>query len=142
MSGYLIAGAVLALATTLPLAWKWQLSMFRAAFVTLAASMVGGVALTASDSLIHFTDVTGTLAMWGVTVLLCLAVLLVVFFRDPDRPAPSRDDVIASPADGRVIYVRLVPQGQVPVAEKKGRACPVPELSGTALVKDGAIAVG
>lgn len=142
MSGYLIAGAVLALATTLLLAWKWQLSIFRAAFATLAASMVGAVALAASGSLIHYTDVTGTFAMWGVTVLLCLAVLLVVFFRDPDRPAPSRDDVIVSPADGRVIYVRPVPQGRFPVAEKKGRACPVPELSGITLGKDGAVAVG
>jgi Phosphatidylserine decarboxylase len=37
------------------------------------------------------------------TVLAMEAWLLTAFFRDPDRAAPDRDDVIVSPADGRVI---------------------------------------
>lgn len=42
--------------------------------------------------------------------LLLIAVLLVVFtlnfFRDPDRTPPARDDVVVSPADGKVLFVK------------------------------------
>jgi phosphatidylserine decarboxylase len=142
MSGYLIAGAVLALASALPLTLKWQLGVFRAALVILAGSMLVAVALSAVGSLLHFTAITGTLAMWGGTILAASAGLLVVFFRDPDRPPPGREDVIVSPADGRVIYVRPVEPGQIPVADKHGRAYPLQELSETALGDGGAVAIG
>jgi len=36
-------------------------------------------------------------------VFVVLAGFFVFFFRDPDRAAPSRDDVVVSPADGRVL---------------------------------------
>jgi len=42
--------------------------------------------------------------------LFIIAVLLVVFtlnfFRDPDRKPPARDDVVVSPADGKVLFVK------------------------------------
>lgn len=42
--------------------------------------------------------------------LLILAILLIIFtlnfFRDPERKAPDRDDVVLSPADGKVLFVK------------------------------------
>lgn len=142
VGGYLIAGAALALVMALPLAWKWQLGMIRTGIYVLAVSMLVAVVLTVAGSLLHFTLVTGTLAMWGATVLACLAGLLVVFFRDPERPVPGRSDVIVSPADGRVVYVRPVSRGEIPVAHKRGRAHSLAELAGTALASRGAVTVG
>src|SRR5215472_3621030 len=142
MSGYLIAGSALAIATALPLAHKWQLGVRRAGLLVLAVSMVTAVLVASSDLLLHFTAVTGTLAMWIGTVLASLGFLLAVFFADPERPAPSRQDVIVSPADGRVIYVRAIQAGEIPVADKKGNANPLPELAGTALGAHGALAIG
>ena len=142
MPGYLIAGTVLAVITTLALAWKWQLGVLRAGVFILALSMVTALVLSAADRLAHFTFVTGTLAMWGITVLAAVACLLAMFYRDPERAAPDRDDVIVSPADGRVIYVRPVPPGEVPVASKRGRAASLRELRGTSLCDTGATAIG
>jgi phosphatidylserine decarboxylase len=142
MSGYLIAGSALAIATALPLAHKWQLGVWRAGLVVLAISMVTGIVVASSDPFLHFTTVTGTLAMWTGTIVACFAVLLAVFFADPERSAPSRQDVIISPADGRVIYVRAVQAGEIPVADKKGHANPLPELAGTALGAHGSLAIG
>src|SRR5579875_1892204 len=139
--GYVIAGAVLALATAVPLGWRWQLGVVRAGVVVLAGSMVVGAGLAGLGPVAGFTAVSGTLVVWGATVLLGAAVLGVLFFRDPDRVPPGRRDVVVSPADGRVIYVRRTWPGQVPVAEKKGRACPLRELAGTGL-GGGAVAVG
>jgi phosphatidylserine decarboxylase len=142
MPGYLVAGTVLAVMTTLALAWKWQLGVLRAGVFILALSMVTALVLSAADPLAHFTIVTGTLAMWGITVLAATACLLALFYRDPERAAPGRGDVIVSPADGRVIYVRPVPAGEVPVASKRGRAAPLRELRGTSLCDTGATAIG
>ncbi len=142
MRGYLILGTIFATATAVSLGWKWQLGIFRSGLWALAGSMLMAITLTTVDPLLHFTTVTGTLTMWGATVLACLAGLLVIFSRDPDRLVPSREDVIVSPADGRVVYVRPVQPGQLPVADKKGRACSLKELSGTTLNDGGAVAIG
>jgi phosphatidylserine decarboxylase len=142
MPGYLIAGTVLAVMTTLAPAWKWQLGILRVGVFSLALSMVTALVLSAADRLAHFTFVSGTLAMWGITVLAATGCLLALFYRDPDRAAPDRDDVIVSPADGRVIYVRPVPPGEVPVASKRGRAASLRELRGTSLCDTGATAIG
>ena len=142
MPSYLVGGTVLALATALPLAWKWQLGIVRAGGYVLAVSMLAAVALTVAGRWLAFGALTGTLAMWGVTVLAALTGLLIVFFRDPHRPVPSRADVIVSPADGRVVYVRPVQPGQLPLATKKGRTCAVGELAGTSLGAGGATVIG
>ena len=34
-----------------------------------------------------------------------LAVGIALFFRDPDRVTPQREEIVVSPADGRVLYV-------------------------------------
>ncbi len=142
MPGYLVVGTFLAIMTTLALAWKWQLGVLRAGVFVLALSMVTALVLSAIDPLAHFTIVTGTVAMWGITVLAAAAWLLAVFYRDPERAAPDRDDVIVSPADGHVIYVKPVPPGEIPVAIKRGLPAPLRELRGTSLCDSGATAIG
>lgn len=142
MPGYLIGGAALALLTALPLAWKWQLGIIRAAIWVMAASMLAAVALTAVGRWLANDTVAGILAMWGTTALVAAAGLLIVFFRDPERPVPSRQDVIVSPADGQVIYVRPVQPNRLPLANKNGRACTLRELAGTTLGDGCATAIG
>jgi phosphatidylserine decarboxylase len=142
MRGYLIAGTVLALVAALPLAWKWQLGVYRAALLVLAQSMITALVLTAVNPLAHFTTASGTLAMWGITLLAAAAWLLIAFFRDPERAATNRQDVIMSPADGRVIYVKPVQPGEVPIASKRGNAYLLQELRGTLLSDRGALAIG
>jgi phosphatidylserine decarboxylase len=56
----------------------------------------------------------------------------IYFFRDPPRVIPSGDDVIVSPADGRVMYVYEVRAGEV-VSDKQGRRIPIGELAKTEL---------
>jgi phosphatidylserine decarboxylase len=141
MPGYVTVGTVLAVISALALAWKWQLGVLRAGVFILAQSMVTALVLSAVRQVAHFNTVTGTLAMWGITDLAAAGWLLAVFFRDPERAPVERADVIVSPADGRVITVKLVPPGEVPVASKKGHASLLRELRGTALCDNGAVAI-
>ncbi len=43
-------------------------------------------------------------------ILIAVAIISLAFtlgfFRDPDRTAPDRDDVIVSPADGKILFVK------------------------------------
>lgn len=41
-------------------------------------------------------------------IALLLITFTLYFFRDPDRNAPGRSDVIVSPADGRVLFVKEI----------------------------------
>jgi phosphatidylserine decarboxylase len=46
----------------------------------------------------------------GFLIILPLAFLIfsINFFRDPERTSPNRDDVVISPADGKVLFIKDV----------------------------------
>jgi phosphatidylserine decarboxylase len=54
----------------------------------------------------------------------------VFFYRDPNRTIPRGDNLILSPADGRVMYVYPVAAGEV-IANKQGQTIPITELAKT-----------
>jgi phosphatidylserine decarboxylase len=54
----------------------------------------------------------------------------VYFFRDPQRSIPQGDDLILSPADGRVMYLYEVTAGEV-TCDKQGHRIPIRELAKT-----------
>ncbi len=44
-------------------------------------------------------------------LLIFLAAFTAYFFRDPERTAPNRQNIVISPADGKVVYVGEVEKG-------------------------------
>lgn len=135
-------GAVLASATLLPLAWKWQLGVRRAAFVVLALAAGSGLLVAGTDLAEVANPAPGSLVVWLLTVIASFAILAYRFYRDPERRAPESADVVVSPADGEVIYVRSSRDGALPVATKGGRQYALEELTRTPLQSMNAIVVG
>ncbi len=43
-----------------------------------------------------------------IVIPLLFLIFTLSFFRDPDRTPPNRDDVVVSPADGKVLFVKDV----------------------------------
>lgn len=43
-----------------------------------------------------------------VTIALVILLFTLNFFRDPERVTPNRDDIIVSPADGKILIVKEV----------------------------------
>ena len=135
-----LAGALLALAVLMPLAWKWQLGLRRVSVFAIAVSTLFGVLTIALG--IGSNPWLQALVVAAGTIGLAFAVLAYRFYRDPEREIPDGDDVIVSPADGEVLYVRESVGGRLPVASKHGIAYTLQELTRTKLELDRAVVVG
>lgn len=73
-------------------------------------------------------------------IVLCVSGFLIViikFFRDPERSSPADANVILSPADGTVIYIREVKQGEIPCPIKGKSYIKLNELAKTDYLKNG-----
>lgn len=134
-----LAGCLLALAITVPLAWKWELGVRRVAAATVALALASALVVAAVDP----ADVVRAGLVCALTLVAAFAILAYRFYRDPERSAPeAAGDVIVSPADGEVIYVRRCEDGRLPASTKKGRDYELVELTKTPLRDDDAYVVG
>lgn len=133
-----LLGILLALATALPLAWKWGLGLPRVALVVLALGLFSGVLVKELPGSGGYR--TGL--VWVLAMAAAFVILAYRFYRDPERQAPERDDVIVSPADGEVIYVRESRGATLPVSTKDGRHYTLRELTRTLLQTDDAHVIG
>src|SRR5215831_492346 len=94
-----LVGIVVALAITLPLAWKWQLGVQRVAVGVLLLGVLAALCVAALDLLVGIGSVTFAILTVAVTVRLGLVVLAWRFYRDPERTPPAEEGVVVSPAD-------------------------------------------
>jgi len=74
-----------------------------------------------------------------MTILLFILALIVLFFisvfsflrlfyRDPRRIPPDKENLILSPADGRVGYIKHIKSGEIKFSEKKRREINLAEI--------------
>ena len=71
---------------------------------------------------------------------LLILVILSRFYRDPVRTPPPRDNVIVSPADGKIRYIRKIEAGTIPTAIKGRKNIKLEEIvKGNIAVGDGYI---
>ena len=68
-----------------------------------------------------------TLLSIGVALYALYYFLNVTFFRYPARIYPPGAEVI-SPADGKVLYIKEVKEGEIPLCEKNGDKIPLDEM--------------
>jgi phosphatidylserine decarboxylase len=140
--GEIAIGVVLALATTLPLAWKWQLGLVRSGLVALGLAVGAVLIVVAIDAAVGLPFGVAVALIWLLSVVFAAAAVLYRFFRDPERQVPDGEGVIVSPADGEVVYVREARRGVLPTATKLGRDYELAELTKTPLAADDAIVIG
>jgi len=91
--------------------------------------------------LAYFVGTQFGFELWQVAVFAWLPIFLggciwlwwfrnVFFFRDPERRIPHGDNLILSPADGRLMYLYPVKAGEV-TSDKKGKKIRISELTKT-----------
>jgi phosphatidylserine decarboxylase len=134
---WLFLGAGVAIAGSAALAVKWVLGVTR---VVLAASVIAAVILTALTLAGARGPVSGAVVA-AATLAVEAAILAYRFYRDPER-TPPEGDVVVSPADGTIVYVRRFDAGATPVATKHGRAQWLAELTSFSLDSGPVVVVG
>jgi phosphatidylserine decarboxylase len=133
---------LLALITLLPLAWKWQLGVFRIGALVILMTLLTGliVALLGSRLSISLPLLVGL--TWLIAVLAVFAFLAYRFYRDPERHVSDLPGVIVSPADGKVIYIRESRGGMLPVSSKHGQDYPLRELTKLPFYMEHVVVIG
>jgi phosphatidylserine decarboxylase len=139
---YVFAGEVVALTLALALAWKWQFGLARTAVWMGVFGVVSGAAVWAIATATGLGGGATIAAACLATIALGAAAVLYRFYRDPERTPPERQDVIVSPADGEVVYVRESVGGVLPVSTKQGRRYALTELTKTPFAVDEAVVIG
>jgi phosphatidylserine decarboxylase len=142
MLGGLLIGALLAVLTALALAWKWRLGVPRVGIAVSICAAASVALVAALGEAVHLDAIVQAGAVWLLTLVVGLSALAYSFYRDPERTGPDRDDVIVSPADGRVIYVHEAESGKLPVSDKHGKNYMLEELTKTRLRDESAIVIG
>jgi phosphatidylserine decarboxylase len=137
-----LIGGLAATALVLPLAWKWQLGLRRVGAGMVAIALLAGVLALGFGEALDLPAAARAAVGAAITLLVALAVLAYRFYRDPNRTPPPGENLIVSPADGEVLYVKRSREGQIPVASKHGRHARLEELTRTALHGGDALVVG
>ena len=131
--GYLI-GIAISLLVLLPLGIKWELDK---KIVVPAALVIGLIGW----SIVDLVNAAKPLPVpFSVVLHIILVVifagfsLLFRFYRDPERIPPRKENVILSPADGRIIYIKAISRGEIPLSEKNGKRFKLEEFVQTNLL--------
>ncbi len=143
MTGYMWAGVGLSLVATLAVALKWKLPLRLAAPGVVVATVVAAVPFYWLYPLLGpgwwWISLGGQV---GLALAVGLGLLMVRFWRDPDRVPPEEEGVVLSAADGEVLYVYEVPHGETPIVTKRGRDYSLNELLGSRLLEGPAHVIG
>ena len=137
-------GAVPSMLLILLLVMKWKLpkllALTGATVATLTAALLFlGIYPLCKTSLLLTVAVFGQMA---TTLTLALSMILLRFWRDPERVPPEEDGIVISAADGKVAYIRTVDEGSTPLVTKGGKDYLLRELTGTNLLMSAAYVIG
>jgi phosphatidylserine decarboxylase len=150
MDIYSVLGIVLTMLTMMTLGWKWRLGMgptgVSVGLFALLSTMIAQMIAGRVPDLVFVSGIEKSALVWLLTMGLGSGLgfgfLAFRFYRDPERKPPDREDVILSPADGDVVYVRSSEKGTLPVSTKRGRCFTLSELIKTTLPSEDAVVVG
>lgn len=78
----------------------------------------------------------------GLGFILFIILFLYRFFRNPARKITTDMNEIVSPADGRIIYIKELEKGQIPVSVKKYRMANIEEITKTDIIEQPCYLVG
>jgi phosphatidylserine decarboxylase len=141
MAYWLVVSAIFVFLIAVGVKWEIKLNVviLWALFMVLLASL----SLYLLDR--FTTDVPDSLKILMTafgTGIITIAVISLFFFRDPDRIPPAKENVILSPADGTILYIKEIQKGEFPFALKGKKEIPLKEFSGENLIRDRGFQIG
>jgi len=139
---FLFIGLALAFLVLVPLIIKWELNKRISLIACIFVGISSGV-ITFGVSKFYPLGFL-VLVILEFLLIMIIAALLILwrFYRDPERKPPEEENSIISPADGTVIYIKRIENGEVPFSEKNGRKFPLTEFVESDLFSRGGYIIG
>jgi phosphatidylserine decarboxylase len=105
------------------------------------------VAISLFSVILYKSGVAGLVSLilvFSPLIGFSLFVLLFLyrFFRNPQRIITTNPDEFVSPADGRIIYIKELEKGQIPVSVKKYRMANIEEITKTRITEQPCYLIG
>jgi phosphatidylserine decarboxylase len=117
----LISSVMLSFLILVPLSIKWELERRLTTPATIFIGITSGSIVFGMFTFLHLSFYQIIVAEILLIGAISSSLLLWRFYRDPERVPPEDENVILSPADGEIIYVKRIEKGEIPFSEKKGR---------------------
>jgi phosphatidylserine decarboxylase len=127
-----ISSLIISLVSFILLGWKWRIDLKQTipgAFVI--GGLAAGIVYYIDSKAIHVSIAPMVFLELFFISLIAFLIVAFRFYRDPARIPLETDNVILSPADGRVRYVKKIEKGSSPVSTKNGRHFELYELIGS-----------
>lgn len=142
--GPVIIGILLSAGILYLLAWKWKIPSMPAFVGGGGATLIAAGALWWLSTLLDapWRSVASVFGQPALAMLVGLSLLMVRFWRDPDRQPPAQEGVVLSAADGQVIYIRETDANTPPLVTKGSRDYSLFELTGTDLLANPVYVIG
>ena len=135
-----LATILIALVLTNIVAKKGNLGALIGIGGVLLVGVIAGAIVSVIDGLSGGLNLSLLIPLEFVIVLAVGATsVLGRFYRDPKRITPAKKGIIVSPADGRIIYIRKIEAGKIPLSIKGKHNIPLEELAKVDLLKSGYI---
>lgn len=128
----------------LPLvAWKWRIKIMTAILGAIVIGGLTGFIVSGIDSATTGLNLA-SLVLIELCFILIIPFLVIItrFYRDPERYPQETENVILSPADGKVVYVNSVEKGSSLVSTKGKRRFELDEITSTDLLADATYLIG
>jgi phosphatidylserine decarboxylase len=138
-----ISSLVISLIILPLLAWKWKIKLI----IAVAGAVIIG-ALT--GFVVNWLVYTPLKLNLPATIIVELIFILIVtfilamyrFYRNPERTPPETENVILSPADGKIIYISPVTGPENLISTKGKRRFKLEEIISTDLLNDAGFLIG
>jgi phosphatidylserine decarboxylase len=113
-----VISLVLAQLILIPLAYKWELNLKVVSISALIIGLFVGLVISIVEKYFFMGLPLKLISCSVLIVSISLSALLVRFFRDPDRVPPQRHNIILSPADGLIKYIKHIEKNEVSISSK------------------------
>ena len=77
-----------------------------------------------------------------IPIIISVLAVAYFFFRDPERTSPQVENNILSPADGKIIYIKEIVNGEFPIAVKGKNKIPLSEFTSESFISGKGIQIG
>jgi phosphatidylserine decarboxylase len=112
---------ILSSITLIPLGLKWEIEKKILLLFAPVIGIIAGAIVFTICTFFQFKPYQVIILELVTIAGISISLLIWRFFRNPERIPPEPDNYILSPADGRIIYIKRIRKGEIPISEKNGR---------------------